>query len=307
MCNSFITTIIMYFSTISLCFSMEPNKNELSAMSFQTIRHITADALNPFLASIGQFQVVSFGTAPRDPHIDHRNDKILVRIGDSRLSPVSGVYSNCTANSDIRTIICDARIVDDIIDDFHLDLGSNSLELYRTLILRLILAHELGHIILKHGFAAYHGDETGFSVFRYMKYSKELDADKFAVKLIDSARLDFNAQYGVISDILNSVISKNLCPETFPNWCPCPGYSDPTLCSKIPIGPGLPVYSGESFRIELKGTHPDFLVRFARFLILSKSKAARIMYAKDARFIIDNTFINSGIYLESLSILDSSK
>lgn len=304
--NSIILAIVIYITMVNICLSSE-NNYQTYPMSFEETRHIAIDALKPLSAKIGRFQVVPFDIPPRDPRVDHSNEKILIKIGYSRLSPVSGVYSNCTANSDVRTIFCDARFIDDLIDEFHLNLGANSLKLYRTLILRLILAHELGHIILKHGVAAYHGDDRGFSVFRYVKYKKELDADKFAVNLIDTSTLDFNAQYGVISDILHSVVSKKICPDTFPDWCPCSGYTDPTLCSKIPIGPGLPVYSGENFRIELNGTHPDFLVRFSLFLILSKSRVAKAMYANDAQFIIDNTYINSGIYLESLSILDSLK
>ena len=181
---------------------------------------------------------------------------------------------------------CDLRLLDDLIDGLALLYREDQRDETRERLFQLILAHELGHVILHHPSAGYHGGPDGFSIFKYMHYQIELAADDYAVKLLDSSSTDFYSEYGLIVDLARQAVKKSLCPDTFPALCPCPGYTDPTLCSRIAYGPGLPLSGHEHFSVTLMGTHPEFIVRFARLLHLSTYSKARAMYGRAAREVL---------------------
>jgi hypothetical protein len=80
-------------------------------------------------------------------------------------------------------------------------------------------------------------------------------------------------------------MKRSLCPDTFPANCPCPGYTNASLCSAIAVGPGLPLTTYERFKVTLAGTHPEFIVRFARLLSLSRAPNNE-WYQRQARQIL---------------------
>jgi len=162
---------------------------------------------------------------PRDPSTITPTSPISVVVGDSRVAPVPGVYSNCKADSHERRVECDLRLLDDLIDGLALLYREDQRNGTRERLLRLILAHELGHVILNHPSAEYHGGPDGFSIFKYLDYQIEVAADDYAVKLLDGSSTDLDRQYGLIGDLARQAVKKSLCPDTFPAACPCPGYS----------------------------------------------------------------------------------
>ena len=258
------------------------------------------------MVSLGQshFEIKSFDDEPRDPSQVHATSPIRLVVGDSRVVPVPGIYSNCTADSNQRLIQCDLRLIDDLIDDYALWTRSGERSAMQRQLFRLVLAHELGHIELKHGTAAYHGGPNGFSVEKYAGYKVELDADAYAVRLLDQHRQDRDASYFAIVDMATGALDKSLCPDTFPKPCACPGSTNPASCSRIPAGPGLLIAQDDQVAVPLAGTHPDFVVRFARLLFLSSNKKFRYIYAHEARNVLLHvTVVNEQGQSESTAAL----
>lgn len=257
-----------------------------SGMSARELQQIAAAATAAIGSSIGRIEIKSFDDPPRDDAAVTKTSPIQVLVGDSRVSPVPNVYSNCRADPPARVILCDARLLDDIIDEFALARGTDPRTMLREQIFALVLAHELGHIVLKHGSAAYHGDDKGFSIFKYANHQTELAADAFAVRAIDNAVGDKDAYYFVIVQLATAALAKSLCPDTFPGPCPCPGYTNAASCSRIPYGPGLLIAEDDKVTVELTGTHPEFVVRFSRLLFLSTNKRFRDIYGNEARQVL---------------------
>jgi len=215
------------------------------------------------------FSVGTFDDALRDPATITASSPVLLLVGDSRRAPVPGVFRNCQADAPGRTIRCDLRVLDDIIDEMHMQ---GERDVLREQLLRLILAHELGHVVLGHSGSFYHGGADGFSIAKYVGYKTELEADEFAVRRIDALTgLDLTLEYGMIVQLAYQAMKMSLCPGTFPETCPCPGYKNASSCAAIAAGPGLPLTTYERFDVTLAGTHPEFIVRFARLLSLSRS------------------------------------
>ncbi len=96
---------------------------------------------------------------------------------------------------------------------------------------------------------------------------------------------DLSYQFGTIVELTYQTMKRSLCPDTFPANCPCRGYKDATLCSAIALGPGLPLTTYERFKVTLGGTHPEFIVRFARLLSLSRAPN-NDWYRRQARQIL---------------------
>jgi hypothetical protein len=157
------------------------------------------------------------------------------------------------------------------------------------------LAHEIGHVVLNHGSAAYHGSNNGFSIFTYVHHRIELDADSFAVRLLDRAAGDTDAYYLTIVDLATAALKKSLCPDTFPEGCPCPGYTNAALCSRIPLGPGFLIADNDRVIVTLTGTHPEFVVRFARLLFLSTNARFRDIYGNEARQMLRHVVVRNEI------------
>lgn len=249
-------------------------------------KDLTAHVLQSLGSTIGPVEITTFDEVPRDPSMVNPTSPIDIVVGDSRITPVPGVYSNCTADSARRLVQCDLRVLDDLIDGFDLLYREDQRSATRERIYRLILAHELGHIAHHDPSAGYHGGEAGFSIFKYLHYRIELDADAYAVKLLDASTTDLEQQYGMIAFLSYAAMKKSLCPDTFPANCPCPGYKDATLCSRIAYGPGLPLTGKEQFRVTLAGTHPEFVVRFARLLYLSTYPYSRSIFRPQAEQVL---------------------
>jgi hypothetical protein len=261
--------------------------------------------MEPFRPAVGSYVIQTFDDLPRQASEVVLKTPIAIVVGDSRFSPVPGVYSNCKADSSTRTIRCDLRLLDDLIDDFHILYSEDQREAAREHILQLVIAHELGHIVYGDRSAGYHGSDDGFSIFRYLHYKIELRADAFAVRLIDRYVTDRNSEFGAVVDLANGAVKKSLCPDTFPALCPCPGYTDPTLCSRVPIGPGGPlIAANDRVSVTLTGTHPEFVVRFARLLYLSRDPEIRGIYRNEARELLLRVVVrNERGQLESTAAL----
>lgn len=278
---------------------------ETAAISMADARRIVAAVMEPLRPAVGSYVIQTFDDLPRQASEVASKTPIAVVVGDSRISPVPGVYSNCMADSSTRTIRCDLRLLDDLIDDFHILYSEDQRDAAREHILQLVIAHELGHIVYGDRSAGYHGSDNGFSIFRYLHYKSELRADGFAVRLIDRYAKDRNSEFGAIVDLANSAVKKSLCPDTFPALCPCPGYTDATLCSRVPIGPGGPLIgANDRVLVTLTGTHPEYVVRFARLLYLSRDPGARAIYRNAARELLLRVVVrNERGQLESTAAL----
>lgn len=273
-----------------------------SGIPMDEARKLAAQAIGEVIGDAGPYVVGTFNDPPRDPSVVTKASPILLLVGDSRVAPVPGVYSNCLADPPGRAIRCDLRILDDLIDGFDvINLESQRAEM-RMRLLRLVLAHELGHVVLGHTGAFYHGAQDGFSVSRYAGYRNELEADAYAVRRVD-AIADQRLEYGLVVRLTYQAMKRSLCPDTFPANCPCPGYTDAALCSRIALGPGMPLVGDERFKVALAGTHPEFIVRFARMVWLSSSPGARA-YRKEAREVLRRVEVrNEGGRLEGTKAL----
>ncbi|MEB0123479.1 hypothetical protein QN391_22740 [Pseudomonas sp. CCI1.2] len=203
----------------------------------------------------------------------------------------------------MRTVRCDLRFLDELIDGLSLIYSEHQRTELRIRLLQLVLAHELGHIFYHDVSGAYHGDQDGFSVIRYASYKVELRADAYAIRLIDSYAQNRELIYGDIVELASNSVRRSLCPQTFPAPCACAGYSDATLCSRVPLGPGLPISPDDRVPVKLVGTHPDYVVRFSRMLFLSKDPVARI-YRNQAREVLRRVVVvNEGGQSESVDAL----
>lgn len=223
---------------------------------------------------------------PFDRASEARAAGITVVVGDSRRSSdFAGVSGNCSADARTRMIECDMRLIDDLIDEADLLRTEDERGSYRTALMTLVLAHEIGHVALGHRGARYHGSDLGFSVLRYASHRRELAADRYAVGLLDRARPGVRGPYSVVVELTYAAMKRSLCPDTFPAACACPGHQVET-CSQIAYGPGLPLSGEEEFQVTLKGTHPEYIVRFARLLHLSRDPNVRIPYARTSREVL---------------------
>jgi hypothetical protein len=258
--------------------------NETRAISPGDAQTLVAAAIEPFTPAVGTYVIKTFEDLPRQAADVTAATPIAVYVGDSRAAPVPGVYSNCVADAATRSIRCDLRLLDDLIDGFALLYQEDQRAAARTHILQLVLAHELGHIVHHDRSAAYHGSANGFSVFHYLHYKTELRADAYAVQLIDRYVKDRDLEYGAVVDLASEAVKKSLCPDTFPAACPCPGYTNAALCSRVPLGPGLLIADEDRVKVTLTGTHPEFVVRFARLLYLSRK--AQSFEAREARQVL---------------------
>jgi hypothetical protein len=139
-----------------------PAPAETAAISLVDARSIVTAVIEPFRPAVGSYVIQTFDDLPRQASEVVLKTPIAIVVGDSRISPVLEVYSNCRADSSIRTIRCDLRLLDDLIDDFHILYSEDQREAAREHILQLVIAHELGHIVYGDRSAGYHGSDNGF-------------------------------------------------------------------------------------------------------------------------------------------------
>jgi hypothetical protein len=107
-------------------------------------RRIVTAVMEQFRPAVGSYVIQTFDDLPRQASEVVLKTPVAIVVGDSRISPVPGVYSNCRADSSTRTIRCDLRLLDDLIDDFQILYRENQREAVREQILQLVIAHELG-------------------------------------------------------------------------------------------------------------------------------------------------------------------
>jgi hypothetical protein len=160
----------------------------------------------------------------------------------------------------------------------------NSKDLNTRTILKWIIAHEVGHIIKKHGVSDFSPPERGLAIFNAPQQQRELEADAYALTLVGGLNTAESDDYGVLLSIVNILIRKSLCPTTYP---------DP--CEKISPGVGLLYNSSDQspIKIHAGGNHPEFIARFVRIIYLSglNSKQNSINYL--AKKVIDKFLIES--------------
>lgn len=249
-----------------------------------------------------KIQVSSF-----DDHLSgHFEKQIVLVIGDSRQSDFfPGTHNNCKADAASRIIECDTKLVDALLYGSIDPQYTDAVNLWRSNILALILAHEVGHIQLRHLGPHYHGSNGRISVLDYANHAREYAADEFAVGVFDRAK-DPVETYHYIAELTQAQIRMSKCPNTFPDPCPCKGEDDPTLCHRVPSGPGL-APPDEPFPIVLLGTHPDHFVRFARMLTLTQDSVSQTMFGGVSSYLLSNVRVTDETgTAQRLSLLASS-
>lgn len=206
----------------------------------------------------------------------------LVLIDSERLDQASltpALARNCTFTGSQDLIICDVALVRKFLSDRDLDkrsvstydadghvVGSQlkrldpaSLKRTYQLMLEWILGHEIGHIL--------NGDRrTHFTSARLedpvsprtIDQERELNADAFLARQYeddDGADLEF---YLFLVDILQREINRKACPDRSPGQG----------CPNIQVG--VLIFSPNDYiRYSAKGTHPEFIIRMDRLLVLA--------------------------------------
>lgn len=200
------------------------------------------------------------------------------RVGDMQLTP--GLKRNCTYTGAHGLIICDVALVRKFLAERDLDkttvstydadghvvatrlqlLDQATMQGQYRMMLEWILGHELGHIL--------NGDRrTHFTSDRLedpvspasIDQEKELNADAFLARQFDD-ETDMDFYYFLIG-ILQSEINRKACPDRSP-MLSCPN-----------IQVGVLIFSPNDYvRYSRKGTHPEFIIRMDRLLILADER-----------------------------------
>lgn len=254
---------------------------------------LTQAAIEMLGSESRRIEIRAISDPPRDPAAVTSSSPIIISVGDSRISPVPKVHANCTGDSAQRLITCDLRIVDDLLDRYFPGPPNEDRDKDRVQLLRLILAHEIGHVELGHPSAAYHGSEDGFSVIKYASYRIELEADEYGVGLIEAAALEAESYQTLVISLAAQAVRRGRCPETFPEPCPCPAGQLPMNCVQHPEGPGLVLRQDERISIALGGTHPALVVRFVRMLTLSRDPRIQEIYRPQAERVLEHLSVRN--------------
>jgi hypothetical protein len=206
-------------------------------------------------------------------------------VSDSALSDQVVYRDNCIASPADHVIDCDLKLIDDLIHEFYLDKifgagnGSRRLRFFRRNLMLWVIAHEIGHIALKHGLSDFEDPNHGMSLFDAARQKYELAADAYAIRLVGNLDVAPAAPYSAILDVTNALMRKSVCPETFPE-----------VCDRMPRGVGLIFdYSANAkpVLIPAGGTHPAFIARFLRILYLSGIGTTENSINYEARQAID--------------------
>lgn len=185
-----------------------------------------------------------------------------VRAYRSTMETVDPNDNRCTADAQARRISCDLSLLTSLSSRFRYP-GEKQPRRTRDSIvaekkmLKWIVAHEVGHIELGHGESDWEDPPKGFLIFDNANQRLELDADRYAIKLIGNLE-NASADYAFLMGISSSLIAQSLCPKTYP-------------CENLHVGVGL-IYNSqnsEPIKISGGGSHPDFVARFVRLLYLS--------------------------------------
>lgn len=196
-----------------------------------------------------------------------RSTRFVIRHGPERIPVTLDIFraredaidersNRCTADSIRRSITCDLALIDYLLDTFRIEHSTKS----RKSLLKWIVAHEIGHIALNHSLSDYSDPLEGYLVFVPEQQRLELAADAFAIDLVGDLNHGAVEDYGLLLDIVNELIRKNLCPESFPR-----------SCERIAPGVGIYFNSADNLPIKISagGSHPEFVARFLRLLYLA--------------------------------------
>ena len=125
--------------------------------------------------------------------------------------------------------------------------------------LEWILGHELGHILNGDGRAHFESDRIDDAVGSAMiSQRRELTADAFLARQFGAANNDF---YDFLIAILNNEIARKACP-----------YQSPVLsCKNLQVGV-LIFAPNDYLRYSTRGSHPEYIVRIDRLLILADER-----------------------------------
>lgn len=234
---------------------------------------ISAPKPDPNSGGFGDFMQVIIDTPRIDDRllfsyniiIDNQQYQLEVDIFRSRLNLI-GIYDNKCAAVPPNKIICDLNLVKNLVKDFRLaeyeierSKDPNFVNYLENSMLRWIIAHEIGHIVQKHPSSAFAPEIRGFLVYDNAQQKLELEADAFAVKIINSSAADTSGAYGFVLTVVNALIAANLCP------------GKKLICNKLNPGVGI-IYNNASrdpIRIAAGGKHPDFIARFLRIVFLA--------------------------------------
>lgn len=192
--------------------------------------------------------------------------KLLVRSHRSSPSVIDENDNRCTANSLAHKVVCDLGLIDSLAKQFGLTGRykflslKDSRALYKRVLLKWMIAHEIGHIALDHAESDWEDPPRGLLIFDNAQQAKELAADKYAMDLVGNLETAGLDEYAVVLQIANALLAQALCPKTYPK-----------PCEKLHPGVGL-IYNsaiGEAIRIQSGGKHPAFVARFVRLLYLA--------------------------------------
>ena len=197
--------------------------------------------------------------------------KVTIALSDSRNTDEVVYRGNCVASPSDAIVDCDLKLIDDLIHAFYIDVvdlnqlpqgpRARALETCRADFLLWVLAHEIGHIALRHGVSDFQYTDDITTLFDEIQQKKELEADAYAISVIGKMGSGPWEPYLALENVVNILVQRSVCPETFPN-----------ICDRMPQGVGLIYdYTGKSKPIEvpLGTSHPAFLARFLRILYLS--------------------------------------
>jgi hypothetical protein len=171
--------------------------------------------------------------------------------------------NRCTADPTSKTITCDLRFLSNLATELDLVQAARKPRVSSSTmrhLLKWVLAHEVGHVVLHHEPSDYADPMSGYLLYAPPQQRAELEADAYALELVGNLSKAPSADYSLLLDIVNLLIRRNLCPDTYP-----------VPCSKLAPGVGLIFNSadGEPIRIAAGGNHPEFVARFLRLIYLA--------------------------------------
>jgi hypothetical protein len=171
--------------------------------------------------------------------------------------------NRCAADAAINVITCDLRFIEQIAHEFHIYVRAKTADerlKKKVSLTKWVLAHEIGHIIRGHRPSDYADPLDGYVLYAPSQQKLELEADESALALIGNLTTGTVEDYSVLLDIINDLVRKKLCPDSYPN-----------PCSRLAPGVGLIFNSADDkpIHISVGGAHPEFVARFLRLLYLA--------------------------------------
>ncbi|WP_139178749.1 hypothetical protein [Lysobacter sp. yr284] len=130
----------------------------------------------------------------------------------------------------------------------------------QLILLKWVIAHEIGHIEKGHHPSSYRTAHSGFLVYEVEQQRSELEADEYSISVMGALDKSEAENYALLLTIVNNLIRKNLCPTTYPE-----------PCEAIAQGAGILFNSSNFDPIVIDGgtRHPDFIARMLRLLYLA--------------------------------------